>query len=75
MSVLRSGNQTEKRRNNLLKLVTKEEVGFLEEELVFLRFLLKHSNAPLFEEENEENNETEVWSVAKYMIYELEKTS
>ncbi len=53
--------------------VTKEESGFIEEELVFLRFLLKHCNAPLFEEENEENNETEVWSVGEYMIYELEK--
>ncbi len=46
---------------------------FIEEELVFLRFLLKYCNAPLFEEENEETNETDVWSVAKFMTYELEK--
>ena len=70
-SEIRESNR--KTAQQLTQVVTKEEVGFLEEELVFLRFLLKHSNAPLFEEENEENNETEVWSVAKYMIYELDK--
>jgi DNA primase len=46
---------------------------FLEEEIVFLRFLLKHCKAPLFEEVNEETEETEVWYVGEFMIYELEK--
>ncbi len=45
---------------------------FLEEELVFLRFLLKHCNAPLFELENEETNQTEILSVGEFMIRELE---
>lgn len=64
---------TKKRTNLPTPIVTEVPKDFLEEEIVFLRFLLKHCNAPLFEEENEENNETEVWSVAEYMIYELEK--
>jgi DNA primase len=46
---------------------------FLEEELVFLRFILKHCNAPLFEVDNEETNEPEILSVAEFMIRELEK--
>ncbi|MBN2634839.1 MAG: DNA primase, partial [Prolixibacteraceae bacterium] len=62
-----------KRTNIPTPIVTEVPKDFLEEEIVFLRFLLKHCNAPLFEEENEENNETEVWSVGDYMIYELEK--
>jgi len=70
-SEIRESNR--KAKQQITQPVIKEEGGFIEEELVFLRFLLKQGKAPLFEEENEENNETEVWSVAKFMIYELEK--
>jgi len=45
---------------------------FLEEELVFLRFLLKFNKNPLFELEGENPNETEVISVGEFMITELE---
>ena len=45
---------------------------FLVEELEFLRFLLKHCKAPLFEEESENPNETETLSVGEFMIQELE---
>jgi DNA primase len=45
---------------------------FLEEELVFLRFLLKFCKYPLFEVEGENPNETEVMSVGEFMISELE---
>ncbi len=46
---------------------------FLVEETEFLRFLLKHCQAPLFELENEENpNETEIVKVGEFMINELE---
>ena len=55
------------------KSVSKSAGEFIEEELVFLRFLMKYCNTPLFEEENEDTNQVEFWSVAKYMIYELEK--
>ena len=46
---------------------------FLEEELVFLRFLLKFCNFPLFELEGETPGETELISVGEFMISELEK--
>ncbi|KAF0239186.1 MAG: hypothetical protein FD181_166 [Prolixibacteraceae bacterium] len=46
---------------------------FLEEELVFLRFLLKFSRFPLFELEGETPGETELISVGEFMIEELEK--
>jgi len=46
---------------------------FLEEELVFLRFLLKFCNFPLFELEGENPGETELISVGEFMISELEK--
>ena len=46
---------------------------FLEEELVFLRFLLKFSRFPLFELEGEIPGEIELISVGKFMITELEK--
>jgi DNA primase len=45
---------------------------FLEEELVFLRFLLKFNKFPLFELEGENPNETELISVGEFMISELE---
>ncbi len=45
---------------------------FLEEELVFLRFLLKFCNSPLFELESEIPNEIELISVGEFMISELE---
>lgn len=57
---------------------TKPEVSdikaskFLVEELEFLRFLLKHCKAPLFEEESENPNETEMLCVGEFMIQELE---
>lgn len=47
--------------------------GFLEEELVFLRFLLKYCNAPLFEVEGENPNEVEIVKVGEFMVRELEK--
>ena len=63
------------RKKAAAQIPTVKEVpkDFLEEEIVFLRFLLKHCKAPLFEEVNEETNETEVWNVGEFMIYELEK--
>jgi DNA primase len=45
---------------------------FLEEELVFLRFLLKFNKLPLFELEGENPNEIELISVGEFMISELE---
>jgi DNA primase len=42
------------------------------EELEFLRFLLKHCNAPLFETEGEKPGETRDIKVNEYMIDELE---
>ena len=54
-------------------LVSETQDEFLEEELVFLRFMLKYGNAPLFEVENEETNKPEILSVAEFMIRELEK--
>ncbi len=45
---------------------------FLEEELVFLRFLLKFCKFPLFELEGEIPGETELISVGDFMISELE---
>ncbi len=50
-----------------------ENEAFLEEELVFLRFLLKFCKLPLFELEGENPNETELISVGEFMIKELEK--
>jgi DNA primase len=46
---------------------------FFVEELEYLRFLLKHCNAPLFEVDGEKPNETEIISVGEFMIDELEK--
>jgi len=46
---------------------------FLEEELVYLRFLLKFCNFPLFEIEGENQGETVLMSVGEFMISELEK--
>jgi DNA primase len=46
---------------------------FLEEELVFLRFLLKFCNLPLFEIESEDTDEAGLISVGQFMIDELEK--
>ena len=46
---------------------------FIEEELVFLRFLLKHCNVPLFEVEDEEKKTTELLTAGEFMISELEK--
>ena len=45
---------------------------FLEEELVFLRFLLKHCNAPLFEVDIENTKETTIITAGQFMIGELE---
>jgi DNA primase len=45
---------------------------FLEEELVFLRFLLKYCNTPLFELEGESPNKIELISVGEFMVSELE---
>ncbi len=42
------------------------------EELEYLRFLLKYCKAPLFEEEGENPNETEILGVGQFMIQELE---
>lgn len=42
------------------------------EEMEFLRFLLKHCTAPLFEIEGDNPNETEMMSVGEFMIQELE---
>lgn len=43
------------------------------EEMEFLRFLLKHGNAPLFEVEGEHPGMTRIIRVGEYMINELEK--
>ncbi len=45
---------------------------FFIEELEFLRFLLKHCNTPLFEEEGETPDEIREMKVSEYMIEELE---
>jgi DNA primase len=50
-----------------------EPTQFIEEELVYLRFLLKFCKLPLFEVEDEENKTTELLSVGEFMITELEK--
>jgi DNA primase len=46
---------------------------FLEEELVFLRFLLKYCKLPLFEVSDEENKTNELITVGEFMVIELEK--
>jgi DNA primase len=46
--------------------------GFPVEELEFLRFLLKHCNTVIFEEEGENPNEIVEVKVSEYMIEELE---
>lgn len=46
--------------------------SFLIEELEFLRFLLKHCKAPLFEVEDEESGKVSLISVGEFMIDELE---
>jgi len=45
---------------------------FLEEELVFLRFMLKHCNSPLFELEDEETKEMTIIKVGEFMVEQLE---
>ncbi len=45
---------------------------FLIEELEFLRFLLKHCNTPLFEDDGEITDETREVKVSEYMVEELE---
>lgn len=45
----------------------------IEEELVFLRFLLKFGKTPLFEIEGENPNETETITAGEYMVGEIEK--
>jgi DNA primase len=46
--------------------------GFPVEELEFLRFLLKHCNTVIFEEEGENPNEVVEVKVSEYMVEELE---
>lgn len=53
--------------------VEQKSSDFLEEELVYLRFLLKHCNAPLFEVEGENPKETQIIRVGEFMVDELEK--
>lgn len=55
------------------KLQEEKPAEFIVEELEFLRFLLKHCNAPLFEVESENTNETQIVKVGEFMIGELEK--
>ncbi|MBT7394532.1 MAG: DNA primase [Prolixibacteraceae bacterium] len=55
------------------KLPDEKPIEFILEELEFLRFLLKHCNAPLFEIEIENTNETQILKVGEFMIEELEK--
>ena len=50
-----------------------ETSQLLEEELVFLRFLLKFCKIPLFEIEGENPNEIQLLRVGEFMINELEK--
>ena len=52
---------------------TQETTEFLIEELEFLRFLLKHCNSPLYEDEGETPDEIIHTSVGEFMIQELEK--
>ena len=44
-----------------------------EEEMVFLRFLLKFCNEPLFEVESENKEEPDKVTVGEFMVHELEK--
>lgn len=55
------------------ELPVEKSTEFIVEELEFLRFLLKHCNAPLFEIESENTNETQILKVGEFMIEELEK--
>jgi DNA primase len=50
-----------------------ETTEFLIEELEFLRFLLKHCNSPLYEDEGENPEDIIHTSVGEFMIQELEK--
>jgi DNA primase len=58
------------RQPEILKEVKTDEI--LEEELVFLRFLLKHCTTPLFELESENSKEVKLISAGEFMISELE---
>jgi DNA primase len=53
--------------------IIEKTTDFEVEELVFLRFLLKHCNAPLFEIEGENPSETVLIKVGEFMVDELEK--
>jgi DNA primase len=68
--------QVQQERRKALPQTPAPEINpsdFLIEELEFLRFLLKHCNTVLFEEEDPENpNETHEIKVAEYMVQELE---
>jgi DNA primase len=50
----------------------KQVTGFLVEELEFLRFLMRHCKADLFEIEGETPDETKILKVGEFMIDELE---
>ncbi len=52
--------------------VEAKPTGILVEELEFLRFLLKHCNAPLYELEGENPDEIEMMGVGEFMVQELE---
>jgi len=65
--------QTRKAAKQLAKPKEIKAPRFLEEELVFLRFLLKYYNFPVFELDSEDENSNEVLTAAEYMIEELEK--
>ena len=66
--------ETSKKTSKQPELPAVKEPGeFLVEELEFLRFLLKHCKAPLYEVDGENPNETEIITAGEYMIDELEK--
>lgn len=54
------------------EIKTEKPSDFLIEEREFLRFLLKHCKAPLFEVDDEEKHETRLISVGDYMIEQIE---
>jgi DNA primase len=58
-------------QTQVLKVINPSEL--IEEELVFLRFLLKFGKTPLFEIEGENPNETETITAGEYMVGEIEK--
>uniref|UniRef100_UPI003217C62A DNA primase n=1 Tax=uncultured Draconibacterium sp. TaxID=1573823 RepID=UPI003217C62A len=64
--------QTTRQPQQQATVATEKPTRLLVEEREFLRFLLKHCKAQVFEAEDEETKEIQLISVGEYMIDELE---